>query len=73
MLSLFQDLFGLAIGPSIDGVLSDALGLDNALTLTPLACAVAAAAFLMAGGVYQVDKRRGEEPAPVPGPQGVFA
>ena len=41
-LSLFQNLFGLAAGPFIVGALSDAVGLERALTLTPLGCVVAA-------------------------------
>ena len=36
VLSLFQNLFGLAAGPFIAGMLSDAVGLQTALTLTPL-------------------------------------
>jgi predicted MFS family arabinose efflux permease len=72
ILSLFQNLFGLAIGPFIGGMLSDAVGLDNALTLTPLACVVAAAAFLMALGGYHGDKQRLEMPATVPA-EGAFA
>jgi MFS transporter, Spinster family, sphingosine-1-phosphate transporter len=70
VLSLFQNLFGLAIGPFIGGLLSDAVGLDNALALTPLACILAAASFMMARGGYQTDKQR----APVaPVSQGAFA
>jgi predicted MFS family arabinose efflux permease len=60
VLSLFQNLFGLAVGPFIGGVLSDAVGLDNALALTPLACIVAAASFMMARGGYQVDRQRSQ-------------
>lgn len=71
VLSLFQNLFGLAIGPLVGGVLSDAFGLDNALTLTPLACIIAAAAFLMARGGYQADLARTEVPAAAT--QGAFA
>ena len=70
VLSLFQNLFGLALGPLVGGVLSDAFGLDNALALTPLACIVAAAAFLMARGGYQADLARTEVPAVA---QGAFA
>ena len=35
VLALFQNLFGLAAGPFITGVLSDALGLETALTIDP--------------------------------------
>src|SRR5262249_41397872 len=59
VLSLVQNLFGLAAGPSIGGLLSDAIGLDNALALTPLACIIAAASFGKARNGYQADKQRG--------------
>ena len=48
VLSLFQNLFGLAAGPFIAGALSDAVGLEMALTLTPMSCLVAALSFLAA-------------------------
>jgi MFS transporter, Spinster family, sphingosine-1-phosphate transporter len=48
VLSLFQNLFGLAAGPFIAGALSDALGLEMALTLTPMSCLAAALSFLAA-------------------------
>jgi len=48
VLSLFQNLFGLAAGPFIAGALSDAVGLEMALTLTPIGCVVAALSFLAA-------------------------
>jgi predicted MFS family arabinose efflux permease len=69
VLSLFQNLFGLALGPLVGGVLSDAVGLDNALTLTPLACLLAAASFIMARDGYRTDRQR----ACVPAAQGAFA
>jgi hypothetical protein len=43
----FQNLFGLAAGPLVAGVV-DAIGLETALTLTPLGCVVAALSFLAA-------------------------
>jgi len=52
VLSLFQNLFGLAAGPFIAGALSDAVGLEMALTLTPLGCFVAALSFLAARHTY---------------------
>jgi MFS family permease len=57
VLSLFQNLFGLAAGPFIAGTLSDAVGLETALTLTPLACIVAALSFLRVGSSYEADRR----------------
>lgn len=52
VLSLFQNLFGLAAGPFIAGALSDAVGLEMALTLTPLGCVLAALSFLAARRTY---------------------
>ena len=52
VLSLFQNLFGLAAGPFIAGALSDAVGLGMALTLTPMGCVVAALSFLAARHTY---------------------
>jgi MFS transporter, Spinster family, sphingosine-1-phosphate transporter len=73
VLSLFQNLFGLALGPFIGGVLSDAVGLENALTLTPLACLLAATAFLMARNGYQTDRQQRGELVPVNAPQRAIA
>jgi MFS family permease len=67
VLALFQNLFGLAAGPFVAGVLSDAWGLVSALTATPLFALVAAGAFLMAAGSYESDKARAAEPVD-PGP-----
>ena len=61
ILSLFQNLFGLAAGPFIAGMLSDAVGLQTALTLTPLACIVAAFSFMMARNGYEADRQRARE------------
>jgi MFS transporter, Spinster family, sphingosine-1-phosphate transporter len=62
VLALFQNLFGLAAGPFVAGVLSDAWGLVPALTATPLCALVAAGAFWMAAGSYETDKARAAEP-----------
>jgi predicted MFS family arabinose efflux permease len=62
VLALFQNLFGLAAGPFIAGVLSDAWGLVPALTTTPLFALAAAAAFLLAARSYASDKARAAEP-----------
>ena len=58
VLALFQNLFGLAAGPFIVGVLSDALGLEVALTLVPLAGGLAALFFLLASRSYEGDIQR---------------
>jgi MFS family permease len=73
VLSLVQNLFGLAAGPFVGGMLSDAVGLENALALTPLACIVAAAAFLLARRGYQTDIRRIDNSAAAPAAQEAFA
>ncbi|HEU5297823.1 MAG TPA: MFS transporter [Burkholderiaceae bacterium] len=62
VLALFQNLFGLAAGPFIGGVLSDAWGIVPALTATPLFALVAAAAFMLAARSYEADKARANEP-----------
>jgi len=73
VLSLVQNLFGLAAGPFIGGLLSDAVGLDNALALTPLACIIAAACFVQARHGYQADKQRTWGAAATSVQQGAFA
>jgi MFS family permease len=62
VLSLFQNLFGLATGPLIAGAISDVWGLETALTVTPLFALVAAGAFLMAARSYETDKARASDP-----------
>ena len=62
VLALFQNLFGLAAGPFLAGVLSDAWGLVPALTAIPLFALLAAGAFLLAAGSYEGDKARAAEP-----------
>jgi MFS family permease len=56
ILALFQNLFGLALGPVIAGALSDVIGLEGALALTPLTCIVATTAFLLARNDYTTDR-----------------
>jgi len=62
MLSLFQNLFGLAIGPFVAGVLSDHLGLATSLTLVPAFACLAAVLFILAGRSYDSDLARTREP-----------
>ncbi len=64
VLSLFQNLFGLALGPLIAGALSDALGLETALAITPLFALLAAGAMLMASRTYESDKSTANESPP---------
>jgi MFS family permease len=58
VLSLFQNLFGLAIGPFVGGALSDALGLQTALTLMPAFGLLATLCFWRAAQTYEGDLRR---------------
>ena len=62
VLALFQNLFGLAAGPFLTGVLSDAWGLVPALTAMPVFAIGAAGAFLLAARSYETDKERASEP-----------
>jgi predicted MFS family arabinose efflux permease len=67
VLSLTQNLFGLAAGPLLTGVLSDAYGLPFALSVVPLSCLIAAAMFMLAARTYENDLRNVEAAAPVAG------
>jgi len=58
VLALFQNLFGLAAGPFIAGILSDAWSLPVALTVIPLFSLLAAGAFLVAARSYEFDMAR---------------
>ena len=62
VLALFQNLFGLAAGPVIAGLLSDRFGLAVALAITPLFSIVAAAAFVRSARTYEADAARAAEP-----------
>lgn len=58
VLSLTQNLFGLAAGPLLAGALSDAYGLPFALAVVPLTCLVAAVCFALASRTYLADLAR---------------
>ena len=58
VLSLFQNLLGLAAGPAIAGALSDQFGLDGALTVIPFFGALAALLFIVASRSYETDRQR---------------
>ena len=58
VMSLFQNLLGLAAGPLIAGILSDAWSLPVALTVIPLFSLLAAGAFLVAARSYEFDMAR---------------
>jgi MFS family permease len=55
VLSLFQNLFGLALGPIIAGALSDQWGLQTALAVMPLFSIPAAFFLFKAAGTYEGD------------------
>lgn len=55
VLALFQNLFGLAAGPFIAGVLSDLYGLQTALALLPAFGLLAALFFVLAARSYESD------------------
>jgi MFS transporter, Spinster family, sphingosine-1-phosphate transporter len=63
VLALFQNLFGMAAGPFIAGVLSDLLGLQLALALMPLFSLLAVGAMLLGARNYEADLKRACEPA----------
>ena len=74
VLALFQNLFGLAAGPFLTGVLSDAFGLQTALTLIPAFGALAAIFFVLAARNYERDMQRvGTVAVNAPAPQGPAA
>jgi MFS transporter, Spinster family, sphingosine-1-phosphate transporter len=53
MLALFQNLFGLAVGPFVGGIVSDAWGLQTALAVMPAFGLLAALCFLRAMRTYE--------------------
>jgi MFS transporter, Spinster family, sphingosine-1-phosphate transporter len=63
VLSMFQNLLGLAVGPMIAGALSDRWGLAPALTAMPAFSLVAAVAFLVAARSYAREGQRQDFPA----------
>jgi MFS transporter, Spinster family, sphingosine-1-phosphate transporter len=67
VLSLTRNLFGLAGGPLLTGALSDAYGLQFAMTVVPLFGLVAAAMYLFAARTYLGDLKSVERVEPVLG------
>jgi MFS family permease len=62
VLSLFQNLLGLAVGPLITGALSDRWGLAAALSVMPAFSLVAAGAFMVASRSYAGEARAQDSP-----------
>jgi MFS family permease len=61
VLSLAQNLIGLAAGPLLAGALSDAYGLAFALSVMPAFCLVAAGLFVTAARSYGADAARASD------------
>jgi len=57
VLSLARNLFGLAGGPLLTGVLSDAYGLHFAMTVVPLLGLGAAVLYVIAARTYESDRK----------------
>lgn len=66
VLSLTQNLFGLAGGPLLTGLLSDAYGLPFAMSVVPAFCIFAALMFYLASRSYEADRNTMESTEPVP-------
>jgi len=64
VLSLTQNLFGLAAGPLLTGVLSDIYGLPFAMSVVPVFCVLAAVVLVIAARTYEADLKavEGVEP-----------
>jgi MFS family permease len=58
MVTLIQNLLGLAAGAFVAGALSDAFGLQTALAVIPLASLAAALLFILAARRYEGDLQR---------------
>jgi MFS transporter, Spinster family, sphingosine-1-phosphate transporter len=58
VVSLFQNVFGLAVGPVLAGALSDQWGLQRALVFIPLFSVVAGVFFVVAMRSYDADAAR---------------
>jgi predicted MFS family arabinose efflux permease len=61
VLSLFQNLFGLAAGPLIAGAASDRWGLENTMIFMPLFSIIAAVMFMLAVRTYEEDVKHVRE------------
>jgi MFS transporter, Spinster family, sphingosine-1-phosphate transporter len=64
MLSLTQNLIGLAAGPLLTGVLSDRYGLQTAMATAPAFCLLAAVMFVLAARTYTTDLKNASDRAP---------
>jgi len=64
VLSVTRNLFGLAGGPLLTGALSDAYGLQFAMTVVPLFGLLAAALYMVAARTYLSDLKSVERAVP---------
>jgi predicted MFS family arabinose efflux permease len=64
LLSLFQNLLGLASGAYIAGVLSDRFGLATSLTVVPVFACLAALLFVLAARSYDSSRSLAGQPIP---------
>ena len=64
VLSLTRNLFGLAGGPLLAGALSDAYGLQFAMSVVPLFGLLAAAMYVIASRTYVADLKSVERVVP---------
>ena len=56
MVAIVQNLFGLGVGPLVTGALSDAFGLQTAMAIVPLSCALAAILLVVGSRFYRQDR-----------------
>ena len=65
VLAATQNLFGLALGPIMIGLLSDRFGLETAMRVVPLFSGVACVFFIVAARTYPRDRARVESGEPL--------
>jgi MFS family permease len=56
LVAMVQNLFGYALGPLISGALSDSFGLQAAMAIMPISCAVAALLLVLGSRSYPADR-----------------
>ena len=56
MVAIVQNLFGISVGPLVTGALSDAFGLQTAMAIVPLSCALAAILLVVGSRFYRQDR-----------------
>lgn len=56
MVAVVQNLFGLGVGPLISGALSDAFGLQAAMSIVPISCGFAAILLVLGSRSYSADR-----------------